>query len=280
MIPGDPVDIMLGPLATISAEAKENIRTDLGLDASPIAQYFSYLGGFLTGNLGVSYQLNQPVTAVLGRAIGPTVALALASSLLATALIALGVLIARTRALKALVAESHILATTVPIFWLSYLLLFTFAFGLGWFPATRASGLSGLWLPAIALSIPVAGVLGQILHSGIADAHSKQFYLSVRSRGLSDLGFDFRHAVRHGLASAVPLATQIFGGLLGGAIIVEKVFSRPGLGSVALVAITNRDLPVVLGVVALSAVIFAIVSLVAEVAIWLLDPRTRVVVPR
>ena len=276
LIPGDPVDIMLGPLATISDEAKSQIRSELGLDAPPISQYFQYLTNLITGDLGTSYQLNQPVNEVLARALGPTAALALLTLFLACLLLLAGVLIARNRALQSVIGQVHIVATTVPIFWVSYLLLFFFAFGLGWFPATRASGLSALWLPSIALSIPVAGVLGQILHSGISDAHTKPFWVSVRSRGVSGLRFDVRHGIRHGLTSVVPLATQILGGLLGGAIIVEQVFSRPGLGSVALVAITNRDLPVVLGVVALSAVIFAVVAMLSEILVWMLDPRTRV----
>lgn len=279
LIPGDPVDVMLGPLATVSEASKEQIRADLGLNQSVFVQYVHYLAQLVTGNLGTSFQLNESVTLVLGRALGPTAALASLATLFACVFVAMGVLIARTRVFRATVATLQIAATTLPIFWVSYLLLFVFAFGLGWFPATSGRGFLALILPAVALAIPVAGLLGQVLHSGMADTETRPFWLSVRSRGVSQFGFDTQHAVRHGLGSVVPLTTQIVGGLLGGAVLVEQVFSRPGLGSVALTAIINRDMPVILGVVAFSAVVFAVLTILADALVWLIDPRTRVSIP-
>lgn len=266
---------MLGPLATLSEQAKENIRLELGLDKPVFVQYLNYLGQILSGNLGDSYQLNQPVSVALGQALWPTVSLAIMALVLAVVFVILGILVARTYRWRAFIEHSHILATTLPIFWVSYLLLFVFAFGLGWFPAVSGDGLRSLWLPALALAIPIAGIIGQVFHSALLDARTQPFWVTVRSRGVSQLGFELRHASRHGLGSTVPLAVQIFGGLLGGAIIVEQVFSRSGLGSVALVAITNRDLPVVLGIVLLSAVFFSVLSAISDIAVWFIDPRTR-----
>jgi len=275
LIPGDPVDTMLGPLATISEASKERIRTELGLNQPALTQYFNYLADAARGDFGMSYQLNQPVSEVLARAFGPTAALTLLALVIATVFLTFGLLLARTPLLRASLEQVHILATTIPVFWLGYLLLFVFAFSLRWLPATTGDGLTSLWLPATALAIPVAGVVGQVLQSGIRDTYRRPFWLSVRARGVSQLSFDAKHALRHGLSSTTPLTAQIMGGLLGGTIIIEQVFSRPGLGSVALVAITNRDLPVILGIVALSALIFAILSVLAELAVWLIDPRTR-----
>lgn len=275
LIPGDPVDVMLGPLATISESAKERIRDALGLNEPVVVQYLTYLGNIAVGDFGTSYQLNQPVSEIIARALGPTLALTVAALLIAAMLLSIGFLVARTRPLRSALELVHVLATTVPLFWLGYLLLSVFAFSLRWFPATSGDRLASLWLPAVTLAIPVAGVIGQVLQSGIEDTYRRPFWLSVRARGVSNIGFDTRHALRHGIGSVTPLAAQIVGGLLGGTIIIEQVFSRPGLGSVALVAITNRDMPVILGVVALSAIVFAVLSVLAEIGVWLIDPRTR-----
>ena len=275
LIPGDPVDIILGPLATITEASKARIREELGLNEPVLIQYFDYLAALITGNFGSSYQLNQPVIEVLTRALGPTSALTGLALLIAGIFVLCGVLLARTPLLRVSIEQTHVLATSVPTFWLGYLLLFVFAFTLRWLPATGGTGLQSLWLPALALAVPVAGVIGQVLLAGIQDTYRRPFWLTVRARGVSQLRFDARHGFRHGLSNVTPLTAQIIGGLLGGTVIVEQVFSRPGIGSVALVAITNRDMPVILGIVALSAAIFALLSLLAEGAVWLIDPRTR-----
>ena len=275
LIPGDPVDVMLGPLANVPEETREQIRIELGLNDSLFAQYLNYLADLVTGNLGVSYQLDQPVATVLAEALIPTAQLALFALALASIFVALGVLMAEHPALGKLTSALQVLAVTIPVFWIGYLLLVAFSFSIPLFPATTNDSLAALVLPGLTLAIPVAGILGQVVGSGISDAHTRRWALSVRARGVSTFDFDARHASRHGLSAATPLAAQIFGGLLGGTILVEQVFSRPGLGSIALAAITNRDMTVVLGFVALSALFFAVLSILADIAIWMLDPRTR-----
>lgn len=275
LIPGDPVDVMLGPLASVSDAEKDAIRETLHLSDPPFMQYLAYLGQILTGNLGTSYQLNESVSDVILRALAPTAALSALALIFALALVILGVVIARTRALRAFVLGSQTVAATLPIFWVSYLLLMVFAFGLGWFPIVNSTGFTALVLPSLALALAVASLLGRVLHSSLEDARLRQFWLSVRGRGVSQLGFDVAHGVRHALGSVLPLAVQIMGGLLGGAVIVEQIFGRPGLGSVTLAAITNRDLPLILGIVTLSAVAFALFALIADIALWVVDPRVR-----
>lgn len=274
-IPGDPVDVMLGPLATVSEAEKEVIRQQLRLNDPPFVQYINYLGGLLQGNLGVSFQLNEPVSVVLSRALGPTAALTGLALIFAVILVLAGVGVARTRSTRTLVSASQVVVSTLPIFWMSYLLIFVFAIWLGWFPIATSRGFLALVLPALTLAFAVAGILGRVLHASLEDAATRPFWMTVRARGVSALGFDVRHGLRHALSAVLPLTAQIVGGLLGGAVIVEQVFGRPGLGSVALVAITNRDLPVILGIVALSAVIFAVLALVADLVLWSADPRLR-----
>lgn len=274
-IPGDPVDIMLGPLATIGEAEKDAIRETLNLDAPPFVQYVNYLGQLLSGNLGTSYQLNEPVIDVLTRAFTPTASLAGLAMLFTVMLVSLGLLLARTRRLRAAVLATQTVSATLPIFWVSYLLLIIFGFGLGWFPVANSNSFGALILPALALAIAVSAILGRVMHNAIEDAQLQPFWLSVRARGSSNLRFDFAHGLRHGLGASLPLVVQIVGGLLGGAVIVEQIFGRPGLGSVALVAITNRDLPLILGLVAMSAVIFTLLALLADFALWAADPRLR-----
>ena len=274
-IPGDPVEIMLGPLATVGQAEKDAIRATLNLNQPVFVQYLNYLGQMMTGNLGTSYQLNEPVVDVLARAFAPTAALTSLSLLFTVILVALGILIARTRRIRGVVLASQTVAATLPIFWVSYILLVVFGFSLGWFPVTDSTGFAALILPAVALGIAVSAILGRIVHTALEDAQQQPFWLSIRARGSSQLRFDLAHGLRHGLGAALPLAVQIVGGLLGGAVIVEQIFGRPGLGSVALVAITNRDLPVILGLVALSAVMFTLLALLADFALWAIDPRLR-----
>lgn len=275
LIPGDPVDVMLGPLATVSVEMREQIRSELGLDSPAVVQYLSYLGNLVTGNLGNSYQLNQPVGEILVDALLPTIQLATGALVIAGFFVALGIFLRHRRGIGRFISVTQVVAVTLPVFWIGYLLLVAFSFSIPWFPATTSDSLASLVLPSVALAIPVSGIIGQVIRSGMSDADTRRWALSVRARGVSERQFDTHHAARHGVIAVTPLTAQIVGGLLGGTILVEQVFSRPGLGSVALSAIANRDMPVILGFVALSACLFAVLSILADLALWMLDPRTR-----
>lgn len=273
--PGDPVSVMLGPLSGLSAAQKAQLGVELGLDRPLGEQYLAMLGRLLRGDLGTSYQLKQPVAQLLGQALAPTLQLAALALLFALALVLLGVLAARGRLGSAVVGTAEVLAVVFPSFWVGFLLLTVFSFWLGWFPATGSRTAASLVLPAVAMAIPVAGVLGQAIRTELADVDHSAFALSARARGVGPARFTLRHGLRHAAVPAATLSTMVLGGLLGGAILVETVFSRPGLGSLTLTAITNRDMPVVLGLVALSAVVFAALGALADVAVGLADPRTR-----
>lgn len=275
LLPGDPVDTMLGPQAQISAEAKQAIRVELGLTDPLFTQYVNYLAGFIRGDFGESYQLRMPVSEVIGRQLGATVqltALALGFALviaLAVAFLARG---SRSRRIAA-VAEQVVLSA--PVFWIGLLLLTVFAFGLGWFPVSGGRGFASLVLPAITLALPCAALIGQLLRDGIDDAEQQPFALTVRARGASDTRLLARHTLRHGSLGAVTMTAYLVGSLLGGAVLVETVFARQGLGRVALTAIVNRDLPVIAGIIVLSAMVFVVLSLLTELILPILDPRLR-----
>lgn len=275
LIPGNPVDIMIGPLAQVSDATRAQIAADLGLNEPLANQYLNYLGGLLRGDLGTSYQLNQPVSEVLGAALVPTAQLALGAILCSLLFVALAILASRNSFALSAVSGAQVLAATIPVFWLGYVLMYLFSFQLGWFPAISGSGITSLVLPSLTLGVAVAAVLGQIVLGEIGQTQRSSFAVSVRARGVSGLRFDLRHGLKHATGATLPLTAQILGSLFGGAVLVEQVFARPGLGSQTLLAITNRDMPVILGVVALSALIFALFGLIADLGIWLVDPRVR-----
>lgn len=280
IVPGDPVDVMLGPQAQVSDEVKDAIRAELGLDLPWYEQYFAFLGRLLRGDLGESYQLRLPVSEVIGRQIVPTLQLTGLALLIALVIAFTVALLARGRRARGMVAAVELVVLSSPVFWIGLVLLTVFSFTLGWFPVSGSRGFSALMLPAVTLALPCAALLGQVLRDGIEQAEREPFALTVRARGASDTRLLLRHTLRHGSTGALTLAGYLVGSLLGGAVLVETVFARAGLGRVTLTAITDRDLPVVAGVIMLSAIVFVVVHLLVDLASPLLDPRLRVRAPQ
>ncbi len=275
VIPGDPVDVMLGPLSQVSAQGREALRAELGLDQPVLVQYVTYLGQLLRGDLGESYQLRMPVAEVLGRQLGATLQLTALALLIAVVLALSVAMLARGRTSRGIVATVELVVLSSPVFWIGLVLLSVFAFGLGWFPVSGSRNPATLVLPAVTLALPVAALLGQVLRDGIESAERAPFALTVRARGASHARLTARHTLRHGAAGALTLTAYLVGSLLGGAVLVETVFARPGIGRVALAAITNRDLPVVSGVILLSAAAFVLINIMVDLLHPVIDPRLR-----
>lgn len=275
VIPGDPVAVMLGPQAQVSEAVKDGIRAELGLDRAPLEQYLGFIGQLARGDLGESYQLRMPVAEVIGRQLGSTLQLS-ALALVIAVLIALAVaLLVRGPGGRAVAAGIELVILSSPIFWIGLVLLSVFAFGLGWFPVSGARNPATIVLPAITLALPVAALLSQVLRDGLVQAERMPFAETVRARGAGPSWFTLRHGLRHGGANAITLAAYLTGSVLGGAVLVETVFARAGLGRVALAAITNRDLPVITGIILLSAIVFVVVNLLVELLHPVIDPRLR-----
>ena len=275
IVPGDPVSVMLGPQAQVSEAVKDGIRAELGLDRPPLEQYLTFIGQLARGDLGESYQLRMPVTEVIGRQLGATLQLS-ALALVIAVLLALAVaVLVRGQVGRAVASGVELVILSSPVFWIGLILLSVFAFGLGWFPVSGARNPATIVLPAITLALPVAALLSQVLRDGLVQAERMPFAETVRARGAGPTWFTLRHGLRHGAASAVTLAAYLTGSVLGGAVLVETVFARAGLGRVTLAAITNRDLPVITGIILLSAIVFVTVNLVIELLHPLIDPRLR-----
>ncbi len=275
VIPGDPVSVMLGPQAQVSEAVKEAIRAELGLQRPLAEQYLSYLGGLLRGDLGDSYQLRMPVAEVIGRQLGATLELTALALLLAVLLAFAAALLARGPLTRGAVAAAELIVLSSPVFWIGLVLLAVLSFGLGWFPVPGSRNPAAVILPALTLALPVAALLGQVLRDGIEAAERQPFAVTVRARGAGPARLTLRHTLRHGGIGALTLAAYLVGSLLGGAVLVEQVFARPGLGRVTLAAITDRDLPVITGIILCSALAFVIVNTAVELLAPLIDPRQR-----
>lgn len=275
VIPGDPVSVMLGPQAQVSEAVKDSIRAELGLDRPPLEQYLTFIGRLARGDLGESYQLRMPVTEVIGRQFGATLQLSVLALVIAVALALTVTVLVRGQVGRAVAAGVELVVLSSPVFWIGLVLLSVFAFGLGWFPVSGARNPATIVLPAITLALPVAALLSQVLRDGLVQAERMPFAETVRARGAGPVWFTVRHGLRHGAGGAITLAAYLTGSVLGGAVLVETVFARPGLGRVTLSAIGNRDLPVITGIILLSAIVFVCVNITVELLHPLIDPRLR-----
>ncbi|MCG5435297.1 ABC transporter permease, partial [Micromonospora foliorum] len=251
--PGDTVDNIVGDGAD-TPQIRAEIIAEWGLQRPAVVQYLDYLGRLGGGDLGRSYLLQRPVAEVIGEQLAPTLTLAVAAAGLGV-LLALLVAVAtagdRRPWLRRVSSGTELLLVSSPPFLIGLLLLSVLSFRFGFFPVSGDRGIAALVLPAITLALPIAGLLAQVLRDGIDRALDEPFVLTARSRGLRERTVLVRHAVRHALLAAVSLAGWVFGIVVGGTVIVEQVFGRPGLGQVTLTAVTTRDMPVVLAVVTL-----------------------------
>ncbi|WP_250537203.1 ABC transporter permease [Caballeronia sp. AZ10_KS36] len=281
-LPGRIEDVLAGDLAYPGL--REAIAAQWGLDHSLPWQYGQFLLRLAHGDLGTSFVMQQPVLDLLRSQLWPTMQLALSAGALALVLAivvatvtaggegtrgAWGALGARCASLIELTF------TSTPVFWLGMLLLIAFSFQLRLFPVSGANGWRALVLPAVTLALPTAGILSQVMRESIEAALAKPFVTTIRARGVSELVLRARHVLRHALLPVVTLGGWLIGSLLGGAVITEKMFGRPGIGSVTLNAVTSQDVPVVLAVVLLAAFVHVVISTLLDIAYLFIDPRLR-----
>ncbi|WP_246260569.1 ABC transporter permease [Cellulomonas taurus] len=274
---GDPTEAILGgPGSQAGPEAVAAARAEYGLDRPLVVQYLNQLWRVLTFDLGDSYARRMPVAELLREQLPGTFLLAVVALALAWVL-ALGIATATSSArpwVGGLLRGVEVVAAVVPHFWLGAVLILLFSTTLGWFPATSAgSDPAGLVLPTVTLAVPVAGFLGQLIHDSVAEAEAAPFAVSARARGGSAIGVLWRHSLRHGVLPAVSLSGWAFGSLLSGAVVVETLFGRPGLGRLLLDATLSRDVPVVIGAVLVVALAYVVVMAIVDLIERALDPR-------
>jgi ABC-type dipeptide/oligopeptide/nickel transport system permease component len=277
LVPGDPAKMMLGELA-VNKEAVDNLRHQLGLDDPIPVQYWRFLTGVLHGDLGRSILENQPVARMIWQALPSTIELTLAGLGIA---VLLGVILGITAAVRQntwVDNASMVLAlwgVSMPTFWMGLLLIFLFSLKLGWLPATGQGGVARLVMPAFTLGYVAAAVIARLVRSSMLEVLRQDYVRTARAKGLADRLVVYRHALKNALIPVVTVLGLQFGALLGGTVIIETVFSRPGVGRLAVTSILSKDFQVTQGTVLMSAVFYTLVNMLVDVSYAVLDPRIR-----
>jgi ABC-type dipeptide/oligopeptide/nickel transport system permease component len=278
LIPGDAVAAMMTQIK-LTAEQMANLRRQLGLDDPLPIQLGRYLSDLARGDLGRSVFGYRPVSLLIVANIGATIQLTVAAIVVAIVIgIPLGMLAAvRRNTVWDLGGMFVALAgISIPGFWLGLMLIQLFAVQLGWFPISASgAGLRALILPAVALGVAEAAILARLTRASMVETLQEDYVRTARAKGLSQRRVLWRHALR---GSFIPILTMLgmqFGTLLGGAVVIENVFARQGLGTVVTAAVINRDAPVVQGVVLVAASLYVLVNLLVDILYAFVDPRIR-----
>ncbi len=277
LVPGDPVEVMLGESARPAD--REALRQALGLNLPIGVQFVHYLDGLLHFDLGTSLHSKRPIAEILLERLPATLELSLAALLVAV-LIAfpLGVLSAvrKDSVWDHLAMGVSLFGVAIPNFLLGPLLIMVFSLWLGWFPVSGREGLASLVLPALTLGTALAAILSRMLRATLLDVLNEDFIRTARAKGLSPRVVIWKHALRNALLPVITLLGLQLGALLGGAVITEVVFSWPGLGQLVIEAIQRRDYPLVQACVLLISLTYVVVNTCTDVAYAVIDPRIRV----
>lgn len=277
LVPGDPIELMLGESATAGDRAA--LRASLGLDRPLHQQLLGQLGRLARLDLGDSLYSRRPVSAVVAERLPATIELAVAAlAVAAVVALPLGILAARYRGGLADSAAMGValLGLSIPSFWLGPLLILLFSVVLGWTPVSGREGVASLVLPALTLGTAMAAVLARMLRSSLLETLSEDYVRTARAKGLSPAAVLRRHALRNAALPVVTVFGMQAGALFAGAVITETVFAWPGVGSLLVEAIQRRDFPVVQGCVLLISTTYVAVNAGTDLAYAWLDPRVRV----
>ena len=276
LVPGDPVEVMLGE--TARPADREALRHALGLDLPILQQWWQYLTGIFHFDLGQSLHSKQAVMALLIDRIPATVILSIASLLIAIAIaLPLGILAAvyKDSLWDRLAMVTAMFGVSIPNFVMGPLLILIFALWLGWFPVSGKEGWSSLVLPALTLGTALAAILSRMVRASMLDVLEEDYIRAARARGLSEYRILGLHALRNAALPVITILGMQFGALLAGAVITETIFSWPGIGQLLIESIQKRDYPVVQACVLLISVTYVLVNLLTDVTYTVLDPRVK-----
>ena len=276
LIPGDPVEIMLGETAV--AADRESLRTELGLDRPVWEQYLGYIGGLAMGDIGSSIHTHEPVLREILARWPATLELSFFAILFAVLFsLPLGVLAASKK--DSVVDRGSLLLSmfgiAIPNFWLGPLLIILFSIQLGWLPVSGRAGPLSVILPAVTLGTAMAAILLRLTRSSILEVIGEDFIRSARAKGASEWGVYMKHAMANSLLPVVTVAGMQLGALLSGAVITEYIFAWPGIGRLMITAIEARDYPLVQGCVLNIALCYVLVNFAVDILYAAVDPRIR-----
>jgi peptide/nickel transport system permease protein len=277
LLPGDPAEILLFG-SSPTPEQVDQLRQQLGLDQPLALQFFHFLGRVLRGDLGQSYVTGQTVASEIWSNVGPTFVLAFAAIGVG---LAIGVPVGIVSGVRPgswadrIGTAFVVLGTSVPFFWLALVLILIFAVDLGWLPSLGTGPPQAIILPAVALGWNLAAVITRLLRNSLVDIYLQPYIRVARAKGLSGRAILVRHALKNALIPVVTILGLQFGNLVAGAVVIEVIFGRNGIGSYLVQAITAKDIPAVQGVVLFVAVLYIVVNLLVELIYGFLDPRIR-----
>ena len=276
IVPGDPVQIMLGDFAT--QEAIAQVRAQMGLDQPVWRQYLHWVGNMLGGDFGTSYFQHQPVLRLLLVSFGYTLRLAMLSYLLAVAIgLVFGILAAvfHNRWIDKLLMILAVGGISAPNFWVAIILQIVFGLNLKWFPISGAKDFSYYVLPAIALGTRYAASIARITRNSMLEVSKQDYIRTAEAKGLRDWLIVMRHTFRNALIPVITVAGTDLGNILTGSMLIESVFQISGIGKLMVDAIGQRDLPLVQGGVMYIAFICVIIYLLVDILYAVVDPRIR-----
>jgi peptide/nickel transport system permease protein len=276
LVPADPVRLIAGRTATPATV--ESIRHELGLDRPLPLQYLHYLGNLAQGDLGRSYLQRTTVTELIGSRL-PATLLLMAGAIACELLLGLpaGIFAAtrRGRPIDRGVMVLSFAGVSAPPFIVGLLLLYLFAYRLGWLPLSGYGGLSHLVLPALTLGIAGGGWYSRMMRSSMIEVLRLDYVRTARSKGLGEAAVILRHALRNAILPVIAMVGLDIGIFMSGAVVVESVFGWPGIGQLAWQAIQQLDLPIIMGVTLVAAVAIVLGNLLADLVTPLIDPRIR-----
>lgn len=277
LAPSDPVSVRLslGGIAVDPVTAAQ-MRTEMGLDRPLPIQYGDWLMRFLHGDMGISYRSDRPVAAMLLQALPYTLAIA-ASAMLLTLLISLplGIAIAayRNSALDCIVRFLTFIGNAVPSFIVGILLMFLFSYQLGWIPVLAGNSPVGMVLPTAALALIMSARYIRQIRAATLDELAKDYIIGLRARGITERRILFGNVLKNIMGIVITLTAISVGSLLGGVVIIETLFSRPGVGSLLMTAINSRDYPVIQAAVVWMVLAYFVVNLLADLSYRRFNPR-------
>lgn len=277
--PGDPAELMLSATgSTPSPELIQQVRGELGLNKPFLIQYFNWLTSVLGGDFGISYKYSKPVLDLILRALPATFKLA-GMTLLMTMIIAfpLGILSAihRNKLLDNIIRVISFLGISLPAPWIAMILMYIFALKLKLLPVMGNANWTSIILPSASMTILLASRYIRQVRVYILEEISQDYVVAAKARGVKDRSVLLRHVLR---STLVPIITQLglsFGVLLGGAVIIETIFSWPGVGKLAIEAIFTRDYPLIQGYVVWMTIIYMLINMLVDISYYILDPRMR-----
>lgn len=286
LVPGDAVTMWLGQEGSMSPEVQQTLRKMFGLTDPPLVQYGQWLADLLQGNLGYSFRSRQAVVPQITQALPVTIELAVLSMLVSLLVaLPLGILSAtrRNTPLDFVARVFGLIGLSMPSFWIGVLLILVSSTVFNWLPSLifvsffkdPVENLKQMAMPSIALALPLMGVVMRMTRSAMLEVLNQDYMRTARAKGLAEATVLTRHALRNAMIPIVTVIGIQLGRLLGGAVIIEQIFGLPGIGSLLISAITERDYPMVQGTVLLVGTLFILVQFLVDLSYAYIDPQIR-----